>query len=559
MNEHLRPTYRIVALGESADGDRFLDVQVVLQGQRQRRLLSMSELQASPDRAINQLGAALLTRATKNRFLEEAQHAFQTLKPTFQVATKPGWSDGIFIFLNGKCVPATNDFEVCLPMELRPFADKFSCLGTLSDWRRIPELAKGNSRFMLALALAFTGPVVKAFRFEPPMIQLFGAAGSGKSSIGVAVGSVWGGGDELFVQSWNHKANSSERIAAAFDSTFLVMDETRTADGSWAGKTAVILESIMRFANGQIKGRQPDVCPPLRFETPMLSLSNFSLDEMGQKCREEIDDALRGRMIDVPLAPGIVGAFEDLHGFENHATFSAELLTIARTQCGRAARAFLKEFAAELREDETSIEACLRERRERYLRYVRRVVISTGRDLERVHQKFATIYAAAALAIDYRILPWSRSELLEALVLCERAHVDYVAQFLPSSVSAPRKSRPVAPLERLRQHVQQNRSKFADLRKGLIARNARHDHDSCPGYINRGPGGSVELLFTEDCLLQLCGSYTGVRRLKDELNNRGWLISESNRGVTRRPIWKDGGREDRLYVTAVSEKAFENE
>jgi hypothetical protein len=119
MNEHLRPSYRIIALGESADGDRFLDVQVVLQGQRQSRLLSMSELQASPDRAINQLGAALLTRAAKNRFLEEAQHAFQTLKPTFQVATKPGWSDGIFILPNGTCVPATNDFEVCLPMVAR--------------------------------------------------------------------------------------------------------------------------------------------------------------------------------------------------------------------------------------------------------------------------------------------------------------------------------------------------------------------------------------------------------------------------------------------------------
>jgi hypothetical protein len=53
--------------------------------------------------------------------------------------------------------------------------------------------------------------------------------------------------------------------------------------------------------------------------------------------------------------------------------------------------------------------------------------------------------------------------------------------------------------------------------------------------------------------------YTGVRRLKDELNKRGWLISEAKRGVTRRPIWKDGGREGRLYVTAVSEKAFENQ
>jgi hypothetical protein len=46
MNEHLRPSYKILALGESADGDRFLDVQVVLQGQRQSRVVSLLEFQA---------------------------------------------------------------------------------------------------------------------------------------------------------------------------------------------------------------------------------------------------------------------------------------------------------------------------------------------------------------------------------------------------------------------------------------------------------------------------------------------------------------------------------
>ena len=50
-----------------------------------------------------------------------------------------------------------------------------------------------------------------------------------------------------------------------------------------------------------------------------------------------------------------------------------------------------------------------------------------------------------------------------------------------------------------------------------------------------------------------------MRRLKDGLDKCGWLISESKRGVTRRPIWKDGGREDRRYVTAVREKAFEDQ
>jgi hypothetical protein len=113
------------------------------------------------------------------------------------------------------------------------------------------------------------------------------------------------------------------------------------------------------------------------------------------------------------------------------------------------------------------------------------------------------------------------------------------------------------PLESLRQHVLQNRSKFVDLRKGLVVRSAGHKHDSCPGYINRGPGGSVELLFSNDCLLQLCGGFSQVKKLKDELDKAGRLIKESKRGVTRRQICGGGRREDRVYVTAAREKVFE--
>jgi hypothetical protein len=128
-------------------------------------------------------------------------------------------------------------------------------------------------------------------------------------------------------------------------------------------------------------------------------------------------------------------------------------------------------------------------------------VVSTNRELERTHQKFATIYAAAALAIDYEILPWSTGEVSDALLQCEEAHVDHVGRFVSAAPSVNRPLRPVDPLESLRQHVRQNRSKFTDLRKGLIARNAAHDHDSCPGYINRGLSGTVELLFSNGCLL----------------------------------------------------------
>jgi putative DNA primase/helicase len=555
MNKHLPSSYRILALGESADGNRFLEIEVLLQGQRYTRLVALREVQDSAEQAIKHLGAPLLTRPMKNRFLEEVQQAFQTLKPMFRVATKSGWSGSVFVLPDGTCIPRTGDLETCLPQELRVYKDNFRCAGTLQGWKRIPELARGNSRFMLTVALSFTGPVVEALQLEPPMIQLFGAAGSGKTSIGVAAGSPWG----LILQSWNHTLNNAERLAAAFHATLLLMDETGVADQSQAGKAPAILHLIMRLAGGQMKGRMTDVSAPLRFKVPMLSLSNPSLDEMAQQCVVEIDDAHRGRLIDVPLAAEGVGAFENLHGFENHAAFSIELQRIARSHHGMAAREFLKGFAEELCSDRASVIGWLKERRQGYLKRVRPRVVSTSRDLERIHQKFATIYAAGALAIDYQILPWSKRELSDALLQCEQGHVDHVARFVSSAPFATRPLHPLAPLESLRQHVRQNRSNFADLRTGLIARNAGHDHDSCPGYINRGPSGSVELLFSNDWLLQLCGSVTGVRRLKDELDKRGWLINEANRGVTRRPIWKDADREGRLYVTAVSEKAFENQ
>jgi hypothetical protein len=553
MNVHSKPPYKICDVGESSDGALFLEVEVPLRGSRKRLLIPVRDLHAG---SLGQLGLPLLTASLKNRFLDEAQGMISK-RPTFRVATKPGWSGNVFVLPDQTCLPATSDVEVCLPHELRRYGRRFQRQGDMESWKKIPELARGNSRFMLAIALAFTGPVVGALKVEPPMVQLSGPPGSGKSSIAKGAGAVWGGDSNgAFLQTWNSTENNLEREAAAHHCTFLVLDETGTAE-SVRGTQNSILPAIMRLAEGQMRHRLTDTEEPLSWTTPILSTSNKTLDEMAIEDGLEITDAHRGRMIDVPTAVDGDGAFENLHGLSKD-DFLDRVRAVAHQHHGHAARTFLRRFAAELEGSGAEVREWLKDHRRWYLQQIRKRV-SSERDLERVHQKFATVYAAGALAIDYKILPWSRKELEEALFDCEQAHVDHVARFVSSAPFATRPLRPVDPLDSLRQHVRQNRSKFADLRKGLIARNTDHDHDSCPGYINRGPGGSVELLFSNDCLLQLCGSVTGVRRLKDGLDKCGWLISESNRDVTRRSIWKDGGREDRRYVTAVSEKAFENE
>jgi putative DNA primase/helicase len=108
---------------------------------------------------------------------------------------------------------------------------------------------------MLAIALAFVGPVADLMKVETPMIQLFGAPGAGKSAIAAAAGSVWGGdGDELFLQTWNHTANNLELVAAAHHAAFLVLDETRLSDQPQARPSGAFFAAVMRLAEGRTRG-----------------------------------------------------------------------------------------------------------------------------------------------------------------------------------------------------------------------------------------------------------------------------------------------------------------
>ncbi len=71
---------------------------------------------------------------------------------------------------------------------------------------------------------------------------------------------------------------------------------------------------------------------------------------------------------------------------------------------------------------------------------------ASGRRLDRVHEKMATLYAAGSLAIEFGILPWTRPRLIRALLSCTRAHVALVAR---EQADATR--RQAAPLDLLRQ------------------------------------------------------------------------------------------------------------
>jgi hypothetical protein len=546
----------IMAMGRCPQGHHFLELHIVVGGRRRRRILSMEEFEAAPDRVIASLEAGLVAPSSRAHFRRRVENVLRTRRPTFRVATRPGWHGTVFVLPSGEIFGHDPRLRVCLQEIHREVGDKFASRGRLDGWQRIAKLAIGNSRLMLALALAFTGPVASLLKAEPPSVQLVGMNGAGKSAILTAAGSVWGGRDDelgTFAESWAQTKNKVDVLAAAHGGALLVLDDTRTFERGTGVGFSNFKEAVMRMAEGRLKGRYGDVGAPVRSRTPVLSSSNDSLDEMARAVGDEIDDALRGRLIDVPLTAGIVGAFEDLHGHADHAAFSVELLRIAHQNYGVASVEFIQRVVEWRERDGAGLIAWLQARREVYLKVARRRVRSTSRDLTRFHQRFATIYAAGALAIFLGVLPWDGETLGQTIVACELAHVGLVEGALSPTVVQARTS---DPLERLQAHVRDRRGSFIDLREGLVRPGEGHDHDACDGYINEGPDGTLEYLFSEAKLREVCGGKAGALRAKAQLDADGWLVRDNARPSTRRMIWAEGENR-REQVLAVRAEAFD--
>jgi hypothetical protein len=198
---------------------------------------------------------------------------------------------------------------------------------------------------------------------------------------------------------------------------------------------------------------------------------------------------------------------------------------------------YLKQLAKWRNSDEAGLRRWLEERRSHYLRHAE-ALKAPERDLTRIHQKLATIYAAGRLGIRFKLFPWSSVELRDALLTCEQAHIAHVETFSGTSVT---------PSSLLLDYIQRHQQAFIDLRGGPANRD--HDHDRCFGYINEHKG-KLEYLFTEEQFSAAVASRSSD--VKRELHRRGLLRTtkagaQRERHVCRRTLIKG----TRQWVVAV--------
>jgi uncharacterized protein (DUF927 family) len=425
---------KITGHGAAEDGEPFVEVSI----DESPILIKVNNLLDTRSRntefaRLQNRGAVLLKKTRRDDLINDIVLELSK-KPSFSVATNTGWYDGLFVFPDAVVPRNWSYIETYFEDDNADVYSRYLCAGDRAGAHKLFKLFRGNSRLILGTCLAFVGPIASILGLEHVGLQFVGPRGIAKSSAATIITAVWGWDANPdhrlgFGTSWKSTENALENYAAACNATLLFLDETDSVPGANAVvKHHAILNSIKDIAGGKGKARANDLGVKTWF-TPLLSTSNESVVEMLAVTKRSGDQSYIDRLFDIPppkLTDGGDGFFENLHGSATKVEFRDRLFMLAAEHHGKAGRAFVRNIAQELVGDPDELKAFVGKRRAYYLDPARRIE-APGRDPGRLHGKFATLYAAGCLAAHFGILPLTGKEIREALLTCERDHVEFVA------------------------------------------------------------------------------------------------------------------------------------
>jgi putative DNA primase/helicase len=336
----------------------------------------------------------------------------------------------------------------------------------------------------------------------------------------------------------------------AHNETMLTLDETKRAGRTDQQRAQAVIDISFNLAENTERQRMNNAGPIRGWRLFFLSTSNHSLPELARRGGLEVDEAELGRMPDIPCPVGGDGVYEDLHGYPDGAALTDDLKIRCRKYFGTPSRKFVGKLVAENAKAPQALKTFLRKRRGAYLQAIKAKAAELGlRSLNRVSGRFATVYAAGCLAIQYGIFLWGRDDLLQAVLSCQVDGMllpkDGGGQDATPSVQALRK--------KLVDYLADHESEFLDLsvqRPDLGA----HKLGSAPGYMAQYNGDDWFYL-TSDRLKAIIGTDHEATMLMQDLVAEGLMGKTKNRYVVQRPIFRGGkGNKNFAWVHAFRAK-----
>ena len=221
----------------------------------------------------------------------------QTPKRQMEAVLQTGWAGGQFkAYALPDCVIGPQASRVTFQSEVKG-ADEYTQRGTLDGWQQgIAAAAVGNPMLVLALCVAFAGPVLALVGAESGGLHLIGDSSTGKTTALQAAASVWGG--DGFRRSWRTTANGLEGAAALFNDSLLALDEISECDPRDVG------EVVYMLGNGRGKQRASRMGAARavhRWRSSILSTGERSIATSMLDAGQRVKAGQAVRLLDIPV------------------------------------------------------------------------------------------------------------------------------------------------------------------------------------------------------------------------------------------------------------------
>jgi uncharacterized protein (DUF927 family) len=321
--------------------------------------------------------------------------------------------------------------------------------GTLAAWKaEVAAPARGNPHLVLAISIAFSGPLLRLVQMEGCGFHFRGPSSGGKTTLAIAAGSVWGGGGPLgAAHSWRTTANALEQLAFSNSETCLVLDEIGMVAPEEAGQAAYSLSMGQSKARARTDG---ELRARPEWLTNFISTGEISLaDHIRSSVRSSrpmIGQDLR--LLDIAADAGRgLGVWDRVPACYSPAEFSDRIRDAAKSSYGVAGPAFVERLVADRPEAVQRIKLVITA----FLADAQKDG-DTGQ-VHRVAMRFALTAAAGELAARFGVVPWRPGEAsAAALVVFQR----WASRF---GRAAPREEQDV--LRTLKAVIESQQSRFA--------------------------------------------------------------------------------------------------
>ncbi len=268
---------------------------------------------------------------------------------------------------------------------------------------------------MFCASLALTGPILPLVSGpRSGGFQLFGPAESGKTAAAMVTGSIWGchrspgRREKGFAESWHTTKGKVEITALAHNEIILLLDDTKLAGSNDNDRGEVVFHISFNLAEITEKERLTNVKSARDWRLYFLSTSNYSVDELASRGGLQIDDADRGRFVDIPTPSLGQGIYNDLRDFRGGRKLTDALKARCRKYYGMAGLEYVRKLVRDRARPRAfaDLKGFLKRERKAYLKAIK-IKAKNFKPLNRAFGRFATVFAAGSLGIKYRIFPWN--------------------------------------------------------------------------------------------------------------------------------------------------------